>query len=189
MPFSCNFCVESLPVGKKHRAHSPASIIAQLDHILRNYDVEAIYFLDEGFLTNEPRVREFCEIMIRDGYNQKVKWAAQVRFDVLDRDLLRLMKEAGCFQLECGFETVSDRLLKNVNKKTSQQKNREIVALIKANGIRCLAYIIAGLPEETEEEFQASIEFIKTSGVDGVSFFQFVPHPGSVFYNELTQRG
>ena len=188
-PFSCKFCVESLPVGKKHRAHSPARIIAELDHILRNYDVEAIYFLDEGFLTNEPRVREFCEIMIRDGYNQKVKWAAQVRVDVLDQDLLRLMKEAGCIQLECGFETASDRLLQNVNKKTSQQKNREIVALIKANGIRCLAYIIAGLPGETEEELQASVDFIKTSGVDAVSFAQFVPHPGSVFYNELTQRG
>ena len=188
-PFSCKFCVESLPVGKKHRAHSPARIIAELDHILRNYDVEAIYFLDEGFLTNEPRTREFCEIMIKDGYNQKVKWAAQVRVDVLDQDLLKLRKEAGCIQLECGFETASDRLLKNINKKTSQQKNREIVALIKASGIRCLAYIIAGLPGETEEEFHASVEFIKTSGVDAVSFSQFVPHPGSVFYNELTQRG
>lgn len=121
-PFNCTFCVESLPVGKKHRAHSPARIIAELDHILRNYDVEAIYFLDEGFLTNPPRVRELCEIMIRDGYNQQVKWTAQVRVDVLDQDLLKLMKEAGCVQLECGFETASDRLLKNVNKKTSQQK-------------------------------------------------------------------
>jgi radical SAM superfamily enzyme YgiQ (UPF0313 family) len=45
------------------------------------------------------------------------------------------------------------------------------------------------LPGETEEELQASVDFIKTSGVDAVSFAQFVPHPGSVFYNELTQRG
>jgi hypothetical protein len=60
--------------------------------------------------------------MIRDGYNQKVKWAAQVRVDVLDQDLLRLMKEAGCIQLECGFETASDRLLKNVNKKPLRRK-------------------------------------------------------------------
>ena len=188
-PFNCTFCVESLPVGKKHRAHSPVRIIAELDHILRNYDVEAIYFLDEGFLTNLPRVRELCDIMMRDGYNQQVKWTAQVRVDHLDQDLLKLMKEAGCVQLECGFETASDRLLKSVNKKTSQQKNREIVTLVKASGIRCLAYIIAGLPGETEEEFQASVEFIKTSGVDAVVFSQFVPHPGSVLYNELIQTG
>jgi len=188
-PFSCKFCVESLPVGKKHRAHSPARIIAEVDHILRNYDVEAIYFLDEGFLTDLARIRELCELMIKYGYSRRVKWAAQVRVDALNRDLLKLMKEAGCIHLECGFETASDRLLKNVNKKTSAQRNREIVTLIKSSGIRCLAYIIAGLPGETEEEFHASVEFIKTSGVDAVSFSQFVPHPGSVFYDELTQRG
>jgi len=100
-----------------------------------------------------------------------------------------LMKEAGCIHLECGFETASDRLLKTVNKKTSLQKNREIVTLIKSNGIRCLAYIIAGLPGETEEEFQASVEFIKTSGVDAVAFSRFVPHPGSIIYNDLIQKG
>jgi radical SAM superfamily enzyme YgiQ (UPF0313 family) len=109
--------------------------------------------------------------------------------DALNRDLLKLMKEAGCIHLECGFETASDRLLKNVNKKTSLQKNREIVTLIKSSGIRCLAYIIAGLPGETEEEFQASVEFIKNSGVDAVSFSQFIPHPGSIIYNDLIQRG
>jgi len=67
--------------------------------------------------------------------------------------------------------------------------NREIVTLIKSIGIRCLAYIIAGLPGETEEEFQASVEFIKTSGVDAVVFSQFIPHPGSIIYNDLIQRG
>ena len=127
--------------------------------------------------------------MIKDGYNRRVKWAAQVRVDALNRDLLKLMKEAGCIHLECGFETASDRLLKDVSKKTSLQKNREIVTLIKSSGIRCFAYIIAGLPGESEEEFQASVEFIKTSGVDAVSMSKFVPYPGSVLYNALTQRG
>jgi len=188
-PFSCKFCVESLPMGKKHRIHSTHRVIEELEGILSNYEVEAIYFLDEGFLTNEARVRELCEIMIKDGYNKRVKWSAQVRVDALDQDLLKLMKEAGCIQLECGFETASDRLLKTVDKKTSQQKNREIVRLIKSAGIRCFAYIIAGLPGETEEEFQASIDFIKTSGIDAVAFARFVPHPGSIFYNELTQKG
>jgi anaerobic magnesium-protoporphyrin IX monomethyl ester cyclase len=188
-PFSCTFCVESLTVGKKHRAHSSSRIVAELDHVLSRYNIEAVYFLDEGFLTDPARVRDLCEIMIKDGYSRRVKWAAQVRVDALSRDLLKLMKEAGCIHLECGFETASDRLLKNVNKKTSLQKNREIVTLIKSSGIRCLAYIIAGLPGETEEEFQASVEFIKTSGVDAVVFSEFIPHPGSIIYNDLIQRG
>jgi radical SAM superfamily enzyme YgiQ (UPF0313 family) len=127
--------------------------------------------------------------MIKDGYNRRVKWARQVRVDALNQDLLKLMKDAGCIHLECGFETASDRLLKNVDKKTSLQKNRETVALIKSSGIRCLAYIIAGLPGETEEEFQASVAFIKTSGVDAVSFSRFIPYPGSIIYNDLVQRG
>lgn len=188
-PFNCSFCVESLTVGKKHRAHSPSRIVSEMDHILSRYNIEAIYFLDEGFLTDRTRVRELCETMIKDGYNRRVKWAAQVRVDALNRDLLKLMKEAGCIHLECGFETASDRLLKDVSKKTSLQKNREIVTLIKSSGIRCFAYIIAGLPGESEEEFQASVEFIKTSGVDAVSMSKFVPYPGSVLYNTLTQRG
>jgi radical SAM superfamily enzyme YgiQ (UPF0313 family) len=59
-PFSCAFCVESLAVGKKHRAHSPSRIISELDHILTRYAVEAIYFLDEAFLTDVERLGAFA---------------------------------------------------------------------------------------------------------------------------------
>lgn len=188
-PFDCSFCVESLQFGKKPRYHSISRVLAELDDIINRYQIEAIYFLDEGFLTSASRVAELCEALIKDSYNERIKWAAQARVDSLNRDLLDLMKAAGCIQLECGFETASDRLLADVNKRTSHKKNLEIIDLIKSSGIRCLANIIMGLPGETEEEFYETVRFIKNSGVDSVSFSKFSPHPGSSIYIDLIKKG
>ena len=188
-PFRCSFCVESLPFGKMHRFHSTPRILAEMDEILSGYEVEAIYFLDEGFSTDESRVRDLCEGMIEAGFSRRIKWVAQARVDSLSRDLLSLMKEAGCIQLECGFETASDRLLKEVRKGTSHRHNLEIIELIKSAGIRCLANIIASLPGETEEDFHDTVGFIEKSGVDAVIFSRFSPHPGSMIYDELLKQG
>jgi radical SAM superfamily enzyme YgiQ (UPF0313 family) len=160
-----------------------------MDHLLSRYRIEALYFLDEGFLSHENRVAALCEEMIRAGYHRRLTWAAQVRVDALNPSILELMKEAGCLQLECGFETASDRLLQEVQKGTSHGKNREIIRMIRSSGIRVLANIMVGLPGETEAEFRGTVRFIQGSGADQVVFSRFSPHPGSVLYQELLARG
>jgi radical SAM superfamily enzyme YgiQ (UPF0313 family) len=181
--------VESLPFGKKHRFHSSERVAKELDEILSGYPVDGIYFLDEGFLKDEKRVIDLCDILIRDGYNKRLKWTAQVRVDSLNKEILNLMKEAGCVQLECGFETASDRLLRETGKGTSYSRNREIIRLIKSSGIRCVANIIFGLPGETEKEFNETVDFIKNSGLNYVVFSKFQPHPGCSIYNDLIEKG
>jgi len=188
-PFKCGFCVESLPFGKKTRYHSSSRILTELDDIINRYQIDAAYFLDEGFLTHPSRAAELCEDMIKGGYNRRIKWAAQVRVDSLNKNILDLMKAAGCIQLECGFETASDRLLAKANKGTSNMKNLEIIKLIKSSGIRCRANLITGLPGETEQEFHETIRFVKNSGVDSIGFSKFSPHPGSAMYFDLLKEG
>jgi radical SAM superfamily enzyme YgiQ (UPF0313 family) len=188
-PFSCRFCVEPLPFGRKHRCHSVDRVLSELDDILSRYDIEAVIFLDEGFTAAPSRAEELCLALIREGYHRRVKWAAQARADSLDRDILALMREAGCLQLECGFETGSDRLLGILDKRTSGARNLEAVELIKSSGIRCLANLIVGLPGETEEDFQMTLKFARDGGADYVVFSRLAIHPGSAIFDDLVEKG
>ena len=188
-PFRCSFCVESLPFGRRHRFHSTGRVLAEIETLLSRYRIEAVYFLDEGFMSREPRVLELCRGLIREGYNRRLKWAAQARVDSLAPDTLRLMKEAGCIQLECGFETASDRLLKEVGKGLTTRRNPQVVRMIKASGLRCHANIIVGLPGETREEFDRTMAFVRESGFDSVTFSRFAPYPGSRLYAQLLAQG
>lgn len=188
-PFHCSFCVESLPFGKSNRFHSTERVIEELALVVRDYAVEAIYFLDEGFLLKRQRVEDICRQLIQRGLHKRIRWAAQVRTDSIDPQILRLMKDAGCIQLECGFETSSDRLLHATNKNTSPTAHRDIIRMIKRAGIRCLANIIVGLPGETEVEFHETTRFIQNSGADHITFSMFQPHPGSRDFQKLVQEG
>ena len=188
-PFHCAFCVESLPAGRTHRFHSASRVMDELEAILTRYPVEAVYFIDDGFLSHASRVAELCGLMIQQGVPKRLKWCAQVRVDAMDKKLLALMRQAGCVELECGFETTSDALLQSVGKGIRSRDNLQVIRDIHHAGIRCAANIVYGLPGETRQDFDNTVDFIKTSGVETVNFQPFCPYPGSLLYLQLVAQG
>jgi len=163
-------------------------VLEELEAVL-HYGVEAVYFLDEAFLSDRSRVVALCEALLQTQLNKRLRWAAQVRADSVDREILALMAEAGCIQLECGFETGSDRLLREIGKRTSRQQNLRTIQLLKEAGIRCLANLIVGLPGEREEDVQQTADFLQQCEADHIVFSRFALYPGSKLAGSLVQQG
>lgn len=187
-PFACAYCAESRSKTGM-RWHSPDYVIGEIEHILSRYRVEALYFIDSMFEYNRKRTEELCTLLINSGLNKKLVWSVQARANSMDADLLRLMKEAGCIQIEYGFESGSQKILDRMGKASTVEAAIKAAALTKECGIRLFANMMFGYPGETEDDFDLSVEFIRTIKPHAIGAYALEAFPGTALYDELVSSG
>jgi radical SAM superfamily enzyme YgiQ (UPF0313 family) len=188
-PYNCSFCSNKL-IQKVVRYHSTEYVLSEVEHILTVLgEMDFLYFLDVMFLTNWRRVEELCLAMIRNGFSKRFKWAATVSANAVNDEKIRLMKEAGCFYLSFGFESNSARVLKLINKKATPRHNERAIELCAKYGIYANSAFLFGIPEETEEDLQATIDFVRKHNVHFTGVNIMKPLPGSPFYYDFVERG
>ena len=186
---SCTFCAEGRLHARAHRRHSAAYVTDAIEKAIADYAVEGLYFSDENFLADRERVIEFCDAMMRQGLGTRVRWAAQVRTDAVDPDVLAGMARAGCVQLEFGIETGSQRMLDRLAKGTTVAQNAAAIRMARQAGIRSLAYIMIGMPAETRADIRATARFLAAADPDIVRLNRFIVFPGTPAANGLVSDG
>ena len=102
--------------GKKFRAHSAEYTIGMIEHVMKNYHIRDIVFYDDNFLLDRKRATEICEEMIRRQLN--ITWSCLARTEIISKDILKLIKKAGCWQIAYGLESGDQRILDILKKNT-----------------------------------------------------------------------
>ena len=187
-PYSCAFCAGSRVFGKKVRYHSIGYVIKELDDVITKYGVEGVYFVEDMFAFDKERAISLCNRMIDEGLHKKIRWVAELRADVASLDLLKLMKKAGCIQVEYGFESGSQRMLNLMKKGTTVEKNIRAATLTKEAGLRLLASVIVGYPGDTKEDFNKTADFLKEIKPDFIGWNKYAPLPGSEIFEKLKRE-
>lgn len=182
----CKFC-GAKEMNRIVRSHSAEYVIGEIEHVVGRYNVSCIVFADQMFLTQKDRVKKFCQMMIDKKLHKEVSWTANARVDSVNSDILKLMKEAGCIWLCFGFETGSEKVMKSINKNTTVQQNKKAAKMTTDTGILVAASMIAGLPDEDEEDFWDSYNFIDEIQPFSSGFNFFTLFPGTEYYNEFYQ--
>jgi anaerobic magnesium-protoporphyrin IX monomethyl ester cyclase len=188
-PYRCNFCAGPIIFPGKVRYHSTKRVIAEIDNLLNKYNVEALYFAEDMFLASKKRATELLEEFIKQPWSKRLKWFAQARVNVIDPEMLDLMKRAGCAGVEYGFESGSQRILDAMNKVSKVEENVKAALLTRRAGLRFQANIIVGYPGETKEDFARTIAFLEKIKPSNVGFNVFMPLPGTGIYDQLKAEG
>jgi len=157
--------------------------------LVSQYDVEALYFAEDMFLSSKKRAEELLGLFIEKGINKKVKWIAQAKASIITEELLSLMKKAGCVGVEYGFESGSQRVLDLMNKKQKIEEGLRAAELTRRAHLRFQANIITGYPGERVEDFKATLKFIKKIKPNMIGFNIFMPLPGTSSYDQLRRQG
>jgi radical SAM superfamily enzyme YgiQ (UPF0313 family) len=184
-PYRCNFCAGPLLFNQKVRFHSPERVIEEIGQLINQYGAEGIYFAEDMFLSDKGRAKKFMGLFKQYGYDKKIRWFAQLRANIVDAELLYMMKDCGCAQVEYGFESGSQRILDLMNKKASIEQNIRAARLTRNAGIRFQGNIIVGYPGEQEEDFKKTIKFLWKSRPHSIGFNLFMPLPGTPSYQRL----
>lgn len=194
-PYRCIFCCVNFTVNGKVRLHSPEYIVDEVDILVNRYKAKWIFFTDDTFLINKEHVKKICNLLIDKGLNRKVNWEVQVRTNLIkeqDVGLLRLMRKAGCRQVDIGFESGSQRMLtliKGVG--ITIDDHRRAIDLMNNAGINVMGTFILGTPSETYDEMMDTRQFIMKN-YKKIHRFQIgcmIPYPGTRVYEMAVGRG
>jgi len=185
-PFNCSFCYNVFGVHTA-RARSPDSIIAEIKALKERYGVKAITFIDNLFITNRTKVLEFCEKMIEQKIG--VAWVTSARVDVVDLELLKKMRQAGCAWISYGLESGSQKMLDAMNKSTTVEKMLKAIEATRKAGLFVYGSFMVGTPGETPETIKETVEFIKKIDLFVPGIFIATPYPGSDLYEFALKKG
>jgi radical SAM superfamily enzyme YgiQ (UPF0313 family) len=138
---------------------------------------------------NRKFIKALCHGLIDSGINRKIRWTCESRVDTVDGEILDLMHQAGCWQISYGVETGSQRLLDSINKSISLEQIERVFQMTKKAGISIRGFFMLGLPGETPQESQATIDFAKKLNPLWAQFTVTVPYPGTSMYEDLDKQG
>jgi radical SAM superfamily enzyme YgiQ (UPF0313 family) len=157
-PFACKFCSTNDFFRRRFRLKTTACIIRQMHELSTRYGrIVAFDFVHDMFTVDRGKVVELCRGLIDVG--AKFKWCCSARTDCVDAELLELMKQAGCASIFFGIETGSQRLQREIDKGLNLLEARAILVTSNRLEMRTTAALIMGYPQETVEDFHATVGF------------------------------
>lgn len=166
-PVCCNFCSASrmFPGGVRYR--SPENIKEEIELILSLHNVKGLKLFDSTFTSSKAHVENYCRII--KPYN--LIWECEIRADdVIDFQLLKLMRESGCRYIDMGLETTSETLLRKIGKKISISKAEHILEWCKKLDIKSKVFFTFGHAYQTREDIRNDLLYMKQHK-DKIDFF------------------
>lgn len=194
-PYLCTFCINTV-IARKWRPLSAENVMKEINLLKEKYKLTHIKFNDDNFFIDKNRVRKVCTEMKSMG----LTWDASCRVDYfnphyLDESFLKLLQESGCVALGFGIETGSQKILDLICKQTTVDQSIHAIKKCAEHGIVPVCSFMSGLPSETEEDLNKTIDLIMLFFdicKDKISIHgpaPYRPYPGSKLYNYAKSMG
>ncbi len=185
-PYSCSYCATQIWT-RKVRYRSLTNILEEIKYVHHRYGTRQFTFKDDSFTVNRKRVMEFCNKLIDTG--MKVNWDCNTRVDLVDSELLRTMKRAGCNSIKVGIESGSERILKLMDKGITLERVEEAARLFREVGIHWTAYFMMGIPTETKEDVKKTLGLLYKIRPSFASVGVYEPFPGTKLFDVGVEHG
>jgi anaerobic magnesium-protoporphyrin IX monomethyl ester cyclase len=183
----CDFCTAVRMFGRKYRMRSPKNVVDELEFLHNTYQADQFTFYDDAFTVDQHRAEEIChEIRKR---KLKIKWDCETRVDMVTKELLLKMRNAGCIAVWFGVESGSQRVIDAMSKGISIAQTMRAVRWAKEVGLMAVTSAILGFPGETKESAWETIKLVERIGPDDVGYYIATPYPGTPMYDLVKENG
>jgi len=180
----CTFCYKFMGHGVSTR--NLDDVLDEIDFIIKNYNINKFYIVDENFTEIKSRYIEF--INKKKKRNLKFTFIIQSRLDTIDEEICKIGSENGLKGISTGVEAVSQVILNEIRKKITIDLIKQKLYLMNKYGIEITANFVIGFPEETKEYYDELIQFIIENGLSKkVKLSYLTPLPGSYIYQKAVE--
>ncbi|HOV32615.1 MAG TPA: radical SAM protein [Candidatus Hydrogenedens sp.] len=162
-PFMCSYCSTPSIEGTNLRKRSPENVTNYLKE-WADAGFSNFYFVDNTFNLPPTYAKDLCDEILKKELN--IKWRCIIYSKFIDTDLVQLMAKSGCRQISLGFESGSEQVLKNLNKRFSREDIRTVSNMFADYGIERTGFLLLGGPGETRETVEESLEFADSLKLD-----------------------
>lgn len=178
----CSFCS---PTSGSYRGRPLDHVFQEIEGVLATYDFDYLHFLTEIFFQEEAEVLEFCRRY--KALPNARPWACLQRIDTSPQ-VLAAMKDAGCFSINVGVESGSDRVLREMKKDITVAQIRSFVDRMKACDLSVEASFMVGNYDETEADISSTVDMMLSLGVGGPKAL-CINYPGTLNFIRAQKRG
>ncbi len=179
-PYQCAYC--SKPIfGSKFRAQSPERVVEELTYYQDKLGIKEFAFYDDVFTLDKKRAYAIADMMIQERLS--MHWTCETRVNLVDKELLSHMKQAGCYAIAYGIESASREILDALCKDITLEQIEEAVRISREIGLQTVGYFMIGSPGESPETIKQTIQFAKKLKLDFAQFAVTTPFPGTRLYD------
>ncbi len=187
-PYNCEFCSIIAVYGHKVRKKSISRVIEEIQLAKKIFKNPHISFVDENMLVD----KEYSKELLRKMIPLNVTWECYCDIKIAeDEELLDLMHQSGCYEIQVGLETVNEESLKQVSpwKAKMLKKYPEYIKKIQDHGVGVMGLFMLGLDKDTPDIFRKLWEFIKENHIFEADLAIMQPLPGSRLFHRLKKEG
>jgi anaerobic magnesium-protoporphyrin IX monomethyl ester cyclase len=192
-PFPCTYCAARMynqlygEIGEYGRRRSHQSVLDELFQLRDAGKLSYIIFLDDTFTINHGWVREFCKVF---GAELRTPFSLHARVETVNEKMLHQLKAAGCDQITYGVESGSERIRREVMRRpVTNDRFRDVFRWTREAGIRVTANFMLGLPGETRDDLQMTVDLAEELAVVDFGYFVFYPYPGTALFHLCREKG
>ena len=181
-PYKCTFCSHSI---KQYRKRNLDAVFEEIDFLVSTYGITGLNIIDDLFAADAKTLEEFCSRIAPTG----LAWQCQVRADMADRALLKLLRSSGCTCISYGFESIHDDVLRSMKKQMSSRDIKAAARITYESKLTLQANFIFGDSAETIESFDKTINWWAANRIYGINIATITVFPGTALYGDFVKRG
>ncbi|MBU1565904.1 MAG: radical SAM protein [Proteobacteria bacterium] len=191
-PHQCIFCLwPRVMHGRKIRLRSPERVVDEIE-----FDIKLcpqvkhggeFFFEDDTFTVVKSNAIAICEEILRR--DLRITFSVNARADTADTELFQMLKRAGCRELLVGFESGDDGMLVRMGKNEATEDAIRFMEIARRAKLDVHGCFVLGLPGETEQSIEKTIDFALKLGLHTVQFSAAVPFPGTPFFDYCRDKG
>jgi len=188
-PYKCVFCGGS-HFWKTVRFHSANYVIEEIRNLINRYDVDCINILDDLFAASKQRLIEISKLIKEEKINKKVKFGCQMRADLLNDEMAKLLKEMNVVYLGFGLESGSEKILNYLKRGTvTVEENKKGIEIANKYGFKTGSGFMIGNPNETMKDLEKTYNFIISNPLDTMGMYITTPLPGTELWCYAKDKG
>lgn len=186
-PFGCNYCSVRLSMGQRFRGRSAENVYAEIKYL---YDkgFSSFDFNDDCFTLDKQRAEKICDLLFENKIKIRFQLYNGIRVDTVNPNLLKKMKQAGCYFISYGCEAGTDKVLKAIKKGITLEQVHDAVKWTNEAGIHNSVNFIIGHKEETYQDALETINFARLLPTNFVNFYNLLPYPGTESFEWAMQH-
>lgn len=182
-PNFCVFCASHLTLGYKFRQHSAEYVLDEMGYLHNELGVNHLVINDDTFTIDKQRVEKICNGIIKNKF--KIDWYCFMRVNNVTKDLIRLMRRAGCSSIGFGIESGDAQVLERLKKGINMEQCRTALKICNTEKIKALAFFVFGCPGDTTQTINKTISFAKELKPTLAFFNMLTPYPGTEIFEKF----
>lgn len=190
-PYSCTFCSNPAMWTTRWIDRSPKGLVDEMENYVKTYGANNFVFTDLTAIVRQSTIIGICKEIKKRGLD--ITWQLPTaRTEALTPEILDLLNDAGCHDMDFSIESASRQVLEAVGKRNDPDRMASLIKEGVSKGMNFSSNVIIGLPSEGVTDFFITYYFmikLAFQGMQELNVFPFIPYPGSHLFFEYRKEG